>query len=356
MSQRVNAERLLGFCRQAFIAAGLNPEDAGIAADALVTTDLRGVDSHGVAHLPRYLTGLLNGSLNRRPNIRVLSETASTALVDGDRGLGFVVSYRAMQIAIQKAKTAGSGWVVVRGGTHYGAAGYWASLALEHHLIGFSLCTSASRIAPTFGAAGMVGTNPIAIAVPAGVEPPFLLDMATCVVPMGRLEIHAREKKPLPEGWVIDAQGRPITDPELAFKLTHSAEAMLLPLGGVGEVHSGYKGYGLGVAVEIMCNLLGGYAGAVVQEPGRESECGQFFGALSVEAFRPLGEFQTALDARLREYKATPALPGAERVLVAGQKEAESSAERLRDGIPLSEKVIEQLREAGLKLGVAFPA
>ena len=355
MTQRVNVAALHDFTARLFEAAGLSAEDAGIVSDALVTTDLRGIDSHGVAHIPRYIRGLQNGSLNGRPNIRILRETPSTAMLDADRGLGFIVGYRAMQIAIQKARMVGSGWVAAHNSTHYGAAGYWAGLALQHDLIGFSLCTSASRIAPTFGAKGMVGTNPIALAVPAGREPPFLLDIATSVVPMGTLEIHLRERKPLPEGWVVDITGKSLTDPHEAYARAVRGDAMVLPLGGAGETLGGHKGYGLGFAVEIMSHLLAGYASEVIITPGRESDLGQFYGALSVEAFQPLDAFKAVMDDRLREYKATPPLPGHERVLVAGQKEWEKSQERQREGIPLHEEVIQHLREVGQSLRVPFP-
>jgi LDH2 family malate/lactate/ureidoglycolate dehydrogenase len=355
MTQRVSAAALRDYTARLFSAAGLSAEDAGIVADALVTTDLRGIDSHGVAHIPRYIRGLQNGSLNGRPNIRILRETPSTAMLDADHGLGFLVGYRAMQIAIAKAKTAGSGWVSAHDSTHYGAAGYWASLALPHDLIGFSLCTSTSRIAPTFGARGMVGTNPIALAVPAGREPPFLLDMATSVVPMGKLEIHLREDKPLPEGWVVDINGKALTDPHEAYRRSIDGDVMLLPLGGAGETWGGHKGYGLGFAVEIMSHLLAGYAGAVAVTPGREPGLGQFYGALSVDAFQPADDFKAIMDNRLREYKTTPPLPGHERVLVAGQKEWEKSQERQREGIPLHDEVLAHLREVGASLGVPFP-
>jgi L-2-hydroxycarboxylate dehydrogenase (NAD+) len=355
MTMRVDAERLLAFTREVFVAAGVPAEDAGVVADALVTTDLRGVDSHGVAHLSRYVHGLHNGSPKARPQIRVLRETPSTALWDADRGLGFVIGYRAMQAAIEKARAVGSGWVVARNSTHYGAAGYYAGLALEHGMIGVSLCTSKARMAPTNGARGMVGTNPIAIAVPTGVEPAFLLDMSTCVVPMGRLEVYARQGRPLPAGWVIDTSGQPITDPGRALRIMQGEEACLLPLGGAGETTSGYKGYGLGVAVEILCNLLGGYDGEIPLETGHESPVAQFFGALSVEAFRPLAEFAAAMDKRLREFKATPRLPGAGCVLVAGQKEYETMQERRARGIPLDDLVVKELTALGRLLGVALP-
>lgn len=344
MEKRIEANRLLLFCKRVFTLLDLTEADAEVAAVALVAADLRGIDSHGVAHLARYVRGLQNGSLKARPHIQVLQETPSTALLDGDRGLGFIVAHRAMELAISKAKAAGSGWVVVRRGTHYGAAGHWAAMALAHGMIGFSLTTSASRVAPTFGARGMVGTNPIAIAVPADQEPPFVLDMATSVVPIGRLEIHARTGEPLPAGWIIDTSGQPVTEPAYAYQATLRGETLVLPLGGAGETWGGHKGYGLGLSVEILCNILAGYAGAVTVTPGRESEVGQFFGALSIEAFRPLTEFTTAMDRRLREFKNTPPLPGAERVLVAGQKEFEAMQERMQHGIPLHERVWEDLQ------------
>jgi L-2-hydroxycarboxylate dehydrogenase (NAD+) len=354
MDERIQADQLLGLCKHVFVALGVTECDAEIASAALVAADLRGVDSHGVAHLARYVRGLENGSLKSRPDTRVLQETPSTALLDGDLGLGFIVAHRAMELAIGKATAAGSGWVVVRRATHYGAAGYWAAMALQYGFIGVSMTNSTPRVAPTFGARGMLGTNPIALAVPADQEAPFVLDMATSVVPLGRLEVYAREGWPLPAGWVIDTSGQTVTDAQAARAGTTRREMAALPLGGAGEVGSGYKGYGLALGVEILTSLLAGYDDEMCVIPGREPEVGQLFGALSVEAFRPLIGFGAAMDRRLRALKDSPTLPGAERVLVAGQREFEAMQDRLQHGIPLHPHVVEELTEIGQRFGYPF--
>jgi L-2-hydroxycarboxylate dehydrogenase (NAD+) len=351
---RIAAADLRDFCTRVLQTLGVPQADADVTAEALVTADLRGIDSHGTAHLRRYVAGLRNGSINARPSMQIQGETPSTALLDGDHGLGFVVGYRGMQLAIEKARQAGTGWVVARRSTHYGAAGYWAGLAVEQGMIGISMTVATAHVAPTFASRAALGTNPIAIGVPAGHEPPFLLDMATSVVPMGRLEVYTRLGKPLPLGWLLDTSGTPITDAAEGFRMAARCDAILMPLGGAGDAGSGYKGYGLGLGVEILTSLLAGYAGEVRPNPHGEPELGQFFGAMRVDAFRPLAEFAAAMDGRLAELKAMPTLPGAERVMVAGQKEWESTQERIAHGIPLHPLVQQELAEIGKQLGLAF--
>ena len=336
------------------MAAGVGEADAEITSSALVSADLHGIDSHGVAHLSRYVHGLENGSISAQPNFQVVNETPSTALVDGDRGLGFVVAHRSMTLAIEKAKTAGSGIVVARRSTHYGAAGHWAAMALDHGLIGFTMTNASPRVAPRFGSRGMLGTNPIALAVPANQEPPFVLDMATSVVPIGRLEVYARKDKQLPAGWVIDSTGQMMTDAAKARQMVDTWDAEVLPLGGKGALNSGYKGYGLALGVEILSSLLAGYAGAAEVVEGQESEIGQLFGAISIDTFRPLTEFTLALDHRLQDLKSTPPLPGEDRVMVAGQREFEAMQERLLHGIPLHERVLEELKQVGNQYDIEF--
>ena len=274
MTTRVELDSLIAFCVRVLVAAGISCQDAEITANALVAADLRGIDSHGVAHLGRYVGGLENGTITTQPNIKILNETPSTALLDGDRGLGFVVAHRSMELAIQKAKAAGSGLVVARRSTHYGAAGYWAAMALSHGLIGFSMTNAGPKVAPTFGSRAMLGTNPIGLAVPADQEPPFVLDMATSVVPAGRLEIYARKGQSLPDGWVIDSSGQPIHDPVTALTAVRGDEMSILPLGGEGESLSGYKGYGLSMGVEILSSMLAGYPGPGGRNAGRRIRSG----------------------------------------------------------------------------------
>ena len=242
----VSAGALGDFCIKVFEKLGVAPSDARIASDVLVTADLRGVDSHGVARLSRYYVKYLKqGMVPARFETKVVHETPTTAVMDGGTGLGLVVGVRAMQLAIDKAKDHYVGFVAVRNSTHYGIAGYYAMMALKHDMIGISTTNAKAIVLPTFGRKVMLGTNPISIAVPAGEERPFVLDMATSTVPQGKLEVYERLGKPIPLGWGTDEEGRLSTDTSRVLRnIIEGKGGGLLPLGGMGEEHSGYKGYG----------------------------------------------------------------------------------------------------------------
>ncbi|MBU0705281.1 MAG: Ldh family oxidoreductase, partial [Chloroflexi bacterium] len=258
---RIQAEPLKDFSTQVFQKLGIPEEDARITADVLVAADLRGVDSHGVARLRRYVNGLRDGMMLARPEVEVMTETPVTALIDAGGGLGQPVSYRAMEQAIQKARDYGAGFVTVRNSNHYGIAGYYAMMALEHDCIGISMTNAAVLVVPTFGRDSMLGTNPIAVAAPAGEERPFVLDMATSTVPRGKLEVYNRLEKPIPSGWATDETGAPTDDAGRVLEnFKQRASGGLLPLGGAGELLSGHKGYGLSLWVDIFCAVLSGAA------------------------------------------------------------------------------------------------
>ena len=346
-SLRVPADRLRRHVASIFERLGLAVEDAAVAADVLVQADLMGVDSHGVSNYIQllYEPGLRRGTIEPRPRVEVVHETPISALVDGGGGLGLVVGARAMGIAIEKARLSGIGIAAVRNSRHYGAAGCYSRLALAHDMIGLSLTNSDKLVVPTFGRESRIGTNPIAVAVPAGKEPPFLLDMATSTVPLGKIMLARRHGVPLPEGWAADESGLPTSDAETAFRALH-----LLPLGGSYEQGS-HKGYGLGVVVDVLCGILSGAGVAVGQ--GLGGQVGHFFGALRVDAVRPVEAFKDAMDEYLRALRDTPPAPGQERVLYAGLLEHEIEAERRRDGIPLHRDVIAFLDRLGAELGVA---
>ena len=361
---RVAAGALKDFCEQVFERLDVSEDDARIAADVLVSADLRGVDSHGVARLRRYVGGIRNGFMVPRPDVRVINETATTALIDAGAGLGHPVSYRAMQLAIGKALEYGSGFVSVRMSNHFGIAGYYAMMALEYDCIGVAL-TNAGRLAvPTFGRESMLGTNPIAVAAPAGEAYPFVLDMATSTVPMGKLEVYNRLEKPMPLGWATDETGTPITDAGRAMRLARKREGGgLLPLGGAGELLSGHKGYGLALMVEILTGVLAGaaYSELIASEAAPEGErrpinLGHFFGALRVDAIRPVEDFKATVDDLQRRLKNTPKAEGAARIYVHGEKEYEEAARRSRDGIPLNGKVFADLQDVAGELDVVLRA
>jgi LDH2 family malate/lactate/ureidoglycolate dehydrogenase len=359
---RVPADALKHFCTNVFVRLDVPEDDAGIAADVLVSADLRGVDSHGVARLRRYVNGINNGLMIPRPDVQIVAETRTTTLIDAGAGLGHPVSFRAMERAIDKAREYGSGFVSVRKSNHFGIAGYYAMMALEHDCIGVAMTNAGRLVVPTFASEGMLGTNPIAVAAPAGEEHPFVLDMATSTVAMGKLEIYARLEKPMPLGWAMDKTGALLSDAEYAMKSARGRQGGgLLPVGGAGEMLGGHKGYGLGLMVEIMTGVLAGaaYSELVASEGAPEAErrpvnLGHFFCALRVDAIRPVADFKASMDDLQRRLRNTPKVEGQDRIYIHGEKEYEEADRRSRAGIPLNHKVYADLARLSSELGVAL--
>jgi L-2-hydroxycarboxylate dehydrogenase (NAD+) len=361
IEMRVQAEPLKNFCVQVFQKLDVPDDDARITANVLVEADLRGVDSHGVARLRRYVNGLRDGVMVAQPNVQVVAEAPATALIDAGAGLGQPVSYRAMEKAIHKAQDVGAGFVTVRNSNHFGIAGYYAMMALEHDCIGISMTNAAVLVVPTFGRDAMLGTNPIALAAPAGQEMPFVLDMATSTVPRGKLEVYHRLEKPLPMGWATDESGTPTSDAQRVLEnFKQRAGGGLLPLGGAGELLGGHKGYGLALMVDVLCAVLSGaaYANMVYPKDAQgkplPSAIGHFFGAWRVDAFRPVEEFKAAMDDLQQRLKSVPKAEGETRVYIHGEKEYEEAERRSHDGIPLNPKVAADLQAIGEELGVRY--
>ena len=357
----VRADALGDFCVQVFLELGVPAEDARITADVLVQANLRGIDSHGVARLVRYVNGLRDGVMLARPEERVVTETPTTITVDAGAGLGQPVSHRAMKMAIAKAREYGSGFATVRNSNHYGIAGYYAMMALGQDMIGFSTTNADVLVVPTFGRDAMYGTNPIALAVPAGEERPFVMDMATSTVPRGKLEVYHRQQKPLPLGWATDERGTTTTDAgRVLDNFSRRAGGGLLPLGGAGEELSGYKGYGMGLMVEILSAVLPGAAFLTGVYPkdatGKPlpANLGHFFGVWRLDAFRPAAGFKADMDRFIRELKNANLADGATRVYVHGEKEFEEADRRASQGIPLGAKVEASLRQIASDLGIAY--
>jgi L-2-hydroxycarboxylate dehydrogenase (NAD+) len=347
-AKRIDYQRLTEFVSAVFTKLGVPSEDAQIAADALVSADLRGVDTHGVIRFnPQawYVKWLTEGSMTARPNIRVISETASTALIDGDRGMGMVIGHRAMELAIAKAKQSGIGMVGVRNSRHYGMSAYYAMQALAHDMIGIAMTNASRQVVPTFGREARFGTNPMCFAVPADKELPFVLDMATTTAAAGKLELAARLEKAIPLGWALNEKAETTDDPRIAQKARR-----LLPLGGSRDSGS-HKGYGLAIVVEILCGVLTGTLTALNAD---QDPRGHFFAAIRIAAFRPLAEFKHDMDRLIRELKSTPPIEGEERVYVAGEIEFETAEERAERGIPLHHSVLKGLREVSAQLGVPY--
>ena len=357
----VRADALRDFCVQVFGKMGVAEEDARITADVLVQANLRGIDSHGVARLARYVNGLRDGVMVAQPDERVVTETPTTVTLEAGAGLGQPVSFRAMSMAIEKARQYGSGFATVRNSNHYGIAGYYAMMALDQDMIGFSTTNAAVLVVPTFGRDAMYGTNPIALAVPAGEERPFVMDMATSTVPRGKLEVYDRQEKALPMGWATDERGIPTNDAgRVLDNFLKRAGGGLLPLGGAGEELSGYKGYGMGLMVEILSAVLPGAAFLTAVYPkdpaGKPlpANLGHFFGAWRLDAFRPPAELKADMDKLIRELKGANLAEGQTRIYVHGEKEYEEAERRASQGIPLGAKVEASLKEIAASLGVAY--
>ncbi len=356
---RVRAETLRHFCQQVFERLEVPEEDSAITADVLVAADLRGIDSHGVARLKRYVDGLRAGRMIANPKVQVVKETPSTALMDGGGGLGQPIGVRAMRLAIEKAKGGGAGFVAVRNSNHYGIAGYYAIMALDSDCIGISMTNASPSVVPTFGREAILGTNPVSVAAPAGQERPFVLDMATSVVPRGKLELYHRLAKPLLKGWAIDERGGTTTGAGAILKnLSERLGGGILPLGGEGEEWGGHKGYGLALMVDILSGVLGGAGYADRVHPKGEGgkmkpgNVGHLFGALLIEAFRPLEEFKAAIDDLIRRLKGSAKAEGESRIYIHGEKEWEMEEKRRKRGIPLHPRVAVMMEEIAKELNL----
>jgi len=351
---RIPTKQLTDFCVDVFVKQGVSPKDAQVVADVLVMADLRDKGSHGVARLPRYVEGLRKGTMLPVDKSAVAHETATTAVIDGGKSLGQVAGLKGMDLAIAKAERSGVGIVTVRNSNHYGIAGYYAERALAKGAIGISMTNAAALVVPTFGRDAVLGTNPIAIAIPADGEP-FLLDMATSVVPRGKLEVYDRLGKSMPIGWSVDARGQGTTDAKAVLEnLKAHAGGGILPLGGEGEEFSGHKGYGLALVVELLCSALSGAAFSADTYAGERADIGHFFGAFRVDAFRPLADVKRDVRHILDRLRETPKAEGHSRVYVHGEKGFAAERERRKGGIPLGSKVVENLQKVGADAGVAW--
>ena len=325
---------------------GLSHEDAALATDVLVSADMRGVETHGVSNLLRvYLERLRDGEINPRPDWKIVRESPSTATIDSDRGHGVIITPKAMDIAIAKARETGVGMVSVRNARHLGMAAYHAMMALKHDMIGVCMTSCPPSVLPTFASEPRLGTNPIALAAPAGQEPPFVFDAATSVIPDNRVHIARRLGVDLLPGWLGDDQGNPIMDPVPA-----PSPHRLLPLGGVRESGS-HKGYGLSCIVEILCSVLSGGGFAAMRSRGTFTH---YVAAYRVDAFVEVEEFKGMMDEFLQTLKSTPPAPGHDRVMVAGQLEWEAEQECRAHGIPLHKEVLHWFEEACTEWEVPF--
>jgi len=344
--RKVSAAQSQAFCQRILEQVEVPIADAEIVAKCLVEANLRGVDSHGIVRLPVYVRRITAGVINPRASAKVVSETDTTMLLDGQNGLGMVISTQAMDKAIRKAKRKSVGIVVVRKSNHFGIAALYAMQAVESDLIGAALTNAPAAMAPWGSTQPYLGTNPICVAVPAGREKPFVLDMATSMATRGALKIAEKRGEKIPLGWATDSRGRPTQDPQEAL------QGSLLPIGGP-------KGYGLALIVDILCGVLSGadfgaHIGDLFGDLSRKQNLGHFFAAIDVASFMPIEDFKKRMDQIITEIKLCRRAEGVQQVFMPGEIEFLTKERRLREGIPVSRATLFELQQLASQVGVDF--
>jgi L-2-hydroxycarboxylate dehydrogenase (NAD+) len=354
----IAAEVLHAFMVDVFTRLGTPPEEARICADVLIASDLRGIESHGVGRLKYYYDRIRAGVHRTRTEIEVVKETETTALLDGHHGMGHVIAYRAMRLAIDKARAHGLGAVSVRNSTHFGIAGYYPLMAAEEGMMGLAVTNARPSIVPTFGTEPMLGTNPIAFAAPSDLDYPFWFDAATSIAQRGKIEVADRAERPVPEGWVIDEDGQPLTEPGQILRALEESEGGLLPLGGAGELLGGHKGYDLATIVEILSASLSGGAfmkdllGFAPDGSRRPYMIGHFFLAIDIEHFLPAEVSRQITGGIMRALQASRKAPGQDQIYVAGEKEWEQEQIVRERGVPVNRNLRKELELMRDELGI----
>ena len=343
--RRFHASDLEAFVARALTAVGLPAPDAEQVARLMILADLRGSDGHGIFRLPQYVRRIRAGGMNVQPNVRAVQETVATALVDGDHGMGHLVMRFAAQVAIEKAERSGIGWVGVRQSNHAGPAALYAMMPLERDMIGIYIAVgSANHMPPWGGIELLLSTNPIAFAIPAFQEPPIVLDIATSVTAYGKVKTKAQRGEPMPEGWMIDAHGNPLTDPKRA------EEGFLLPIGG-------YKGSGLALVFGLLAGTLNGAAfGRDVIDFNKDdttpTNTGQVIVALDIARFSPVEAFKRSVDDVIRDFRNSKRMAGVEQIRLPGEQSHATWLERSADGIPLPDVLLKNLQQVAAELGI----
>lgn len=347
--QRLPATALTAFAGACLEWAGMPPGDASLVAENLARAELRGIETHGVNRLSGYVRALKAGRLNPAAKLRIASESPAALLVDADRGLGVAMSAHAMDLCLDRAAEAGACIVGVTNSSHNGAASLHAMRALDRDMIGLSLTGGGVRVTPAGGAEALLGTNPIAAAIPTAEEPPFVMDIATSVVAGGKLETAVLKGAPIPLGWALDPEGRPTTDAEAGNR------GPLLPLGS-DLLHSSHKGYALGLFVDLLCNVLVGLPGSPIRtREGARGGMGHVFLAFRIDRFRPPDEFRREVDRNLRLLRTARRQEGVERIYTPGEIEHEREQEGRRLGVPIYHKVVAELRTLAGETSVPWP-
>ena len=338
-----------------FEKMGCPPADAEVVADVLIAAELRGIPSHGLMRVKDYFQMVMAGRINTNPKVRIAYETPSTATVDGDNALGPIAAKFAMQVAIEKAKIAGTGWVATKNSNHYGIAGYYSLMAVEHDMAGIAMTNANPLVAPTYSTSKMLGTNPIAVAIPTGNQPTFIADFATTPIARGKLAIMGKKGEKAPLGLVQDAQGNPTDDPDTLLR-----GGAILPLGG-DPVHASHKGYCMTSLVDIFSAVFGGanfgpfvppqVAYLPLLEKSVGEGLGHFFGAMRVDAFRPVEEFKTSMDQWIETFRSAQSAEGQPKVIIPGDPERQKEEKHRREGIAIIPQVLTELNEVAEKLG-----
>jgi LDH2 family malate/lactate/ureidoglycolate dehydrogenase len=352
------AEYLDRFTRNVFELMGCSPEDAKMATDVFIGAELRGYSSHGMIRIRDYFQLWQANRINVLPDVKIVHESPSTAVVDGDGAIGMIAATKSMEIAIEKARTAGTGWVSTRGSNHYGYAGYYSMMALEHDMIGISMTIANPLVAPTWSVSQMLGTNPIGVAIPAGKYPPFVADFSTTPIARGKLAIAAKKGEKIPLGWVQDAEGMPSDDPDIITR-----GGSMVTLGGTAQ-HGGHKGYALSAIVDIFSAVLSGAnfgpfcPPSVAYLPVKEEKVGEgtghFFGAMRIDAFQTPEDFKARMDKWIETFRAAKPAKGHDRVLIPGDPERENEQRISKEGINIIVPVQKEMKDIADALGIDF--
>lgn len=348
----LGVEPLRIFTQRVFEGLGVSEEDAWIAADVLMEADLRGFDCHGVARLFPYYNRIRKGLIETKPDIDITWVTPTTGCCDGGNGLGMVVGYRAMKACMSRAEEFGSAFLAVSRSNHFGIAGYYSSMALAENMIGITMSNASPRVVPTGGTTGILGTNPISMAVPRKTKPPFVLDMATSAVSSGKLDVAVRKGVKIPEAWVYPSV-KPFLDEEGVVPMS----VLHYPLGGSMET-GGYKGYGLALMVDILCGALSGaHSGSRLASSKKEVEAniGHFFGAMKLAGFRQREAFDRDLESLFEDVKSSPREPGVEQISIPGEPEASAKKKHLKGGIPILPQAWKKLQQIAIELDLPLP-
>lgn len=345
-------DSLRTFTENVFERIGVPEEDSRIAADVLIEADLRGFQSHGVARLFPCFNRIKKDLIEVKPRIEIVWLTSTTGHCDGGNGLGMVVGYRAMKACLSRAREFGSAFLSVSRSNHFGIAGYYSSMALEWNMIGIALSNASPRVVPTGGTTGILGTNPISVAITREGSPPFILDMSTSVVSSGKLDVAVRKGEEIPNGWVYPSV-KPFLDSDGVVPMS----VLQYPLGGERKT-GGYKGYGLALMVDILCGVLSGAhfgSGLASSKIQTEANIGHFFGAMQLTGFRQTEEFQKDFDLFVEDVKSSPREPGVEQILIPGEPEIRSREENVKRGVPIPPPVLDKLKKIGSELNLPLP-